>query len=145
KLVAGLPLRMGTYGDPYAVPAIVWHKLLALVTAQTGYTHQWRRPDAAWLKVYAMASCDTVAETERAIAQGWRVFGVVAKAETTPRKVTIAGATLTLCPASAEAGNKVTCSDCLSCNGNRTNRRGSIFIPVHGASFKVRRFAEYAG
>lgn len=38
----GRYVRLGTYGDPAAVPVYVWHALLSLSTGHTGYTHQWR-------------------------------------------------------------------------------------------------------
>jgi hypothetical protein len=37
-----------------------------------------------------------------------------------------------LCPASEEAGKKLTCQECLACGGG--NRQGSIYIPAHGSS-----------
>ena len=36
-----------------------------------------------------------------------------------------------LCPASAEAGKKLTCEQCLACGG-ADGRKGSIYIPAHG-------------
>jgi hypothetical protein len=44
---AGRMVRLGAYGDPYAVPFEVWAALLKRARGNTGYTHQWRRPDAA--------------------------------------------------------------------------------------------------
>ena len=35
-------VRLGTYGDPAAVPAYVWDELLHGTSGWTGYTHQWR-------------------------------------------------------------------------------------------------------
>lgn len=40
--IAGRMLRLGTYGDPGAVPVEVWEALTKLVKGWTGYTHQWR-------------------------------------------------------------------------------------------------------
>jgi hypothetical protein len=36
-----------------------------------------------------------------------------------------------ICPASAEAGHKLKCADCLACGG-QNGRRGSIVIQAHG-------------
>lgn len=43
--LAGLPVRLGTYGDPAAVPTVVWQTVLAQSAMHTGYTHQWRTCD----------------------------------------------------------------------------------------------------
>src|SRR5215469_14123001 len=40
--VAGRMLRLGSYGDPAAIPHDVWIALLANVVGHTGYSHQWR-------------------------------------------------------------------------------------------------------
>jgi hypothetical protein len=133
--VAGCKVRLGTYGDPSAVPFEVWRHFLAKVDGCTGYTHGWKRPDAQSLKGYAMASCDTVADAELARSQGWRVFLVVPKGTASspiPKAF--------LCPASEEAGRKVTCAECMACAGLRTSRTASVYIPVHGVAFKQQRF-----
>jgi hypothetical protein len=39
-----------------------------------------------------------------------------------------------LCPASEEAGKKLTCETCGACNGTATGRKSSIYIPLHGSS-----------
>ena len=43
----GVPaaLRIGSYGDPAAVPTWVWKDLASDVKVMTGYTHQWKRFD----------------------------------------------------------------------------------------------------
>ena len=38
-MVAGRMVRLGTYGDPAAVPANVWQALTAQAVGRTGYTH----------------------------------------------------------------------------------------------------------
>jgi cytochrome c len=37
-----------------------------------------------------------------------------------------------ICPASAEAGKKLTCETCLACHGAGSGRKGSIVIQAHG-------------
>jgi hypothetical protein len=130
--IAGENIRLGAYGDPAAVPTHVWHSLLAGAKDWTGYTHQWKHADG--LKPFCMASCDTAEEYNQARANGWRAFYVVPKG--------FAGkvADAFLCPASEEAGKKLTCVECMACNGTHTGRKASVFIPVHGVAFKQTRF-----
>ena len=122
----GRKVRLGTYGDPAAVPAYVWQQLLAGAIGQTAYTHQWRR--APHLRLVAMASVDSAAEDSEAQALGWRTFWVKAPGDDSKRK------DQARCPASAEAGKKLTCSDCMACNGTGTGRRGSVVIQAHGGT-----------
>lgn len=136
---AGRLVRVGTYGDPAAVPVAVWHALLSASTGHTGYTHQWRTTPQ--LKPVCMASVDTEAEAALAHAFGWRTFRVnlAGAAALMPRE--------SVCPASAEAGKKLTCNACLACNGTATNRRGSIVINAHGGTAvmsHVRKLSEAA-
>ena len=117
-------VRLGTYGDPGAVPGWVWSTLIRSAVGHTGYTHQWQsRPD---LKGIVMASADNAQAAAVAHAEGWRTFRVAMPNHVARLK------TESVCPASAEAGKKLTCEVCLSCGGNATGRRGSIVIQAHG-------------
>lgn len=129
-------VRIGTYGDPCAVPERVWTDFLAMVSGCTGYTHGWKSDKAQWLKGYCMASCDTAEENTVALARGWRTFYVL------PKGSEVKPTGLYLCPASEEAGRKLTCTECMACDGTRTKRKASIYIPVHGVAFKQQRFTE---
>jgi hypothetical protein len=60
-------LRIGSYGDPAAVPTWVWKDLASDVKVMTGYTHQWKRFDQA-LKLLMMASARPVSTTLRHLA-----------------------------------------------------------------------------
>jgi hypothetical protein len=119
-------VRLGTYGDPAAVPVEVWRSLLRGSSGHTGYTHQWRDPRVARLREYCMASADTPDEAAVAQAKGWRTFRVGLPSH--PFKQDNEA----LCPASAEAGRKLTCAQCRACDGTASSRRGSIYIPAHG-------------
>jgi hypothetical protein len=122
--LAGRMLRLGSYGDPAAVPAEIWHDLAAVAAGHTGYTHQWRsRSD---LRSLCMASVDSVAEYLEAKAAGWRTFRVRARNH---RALT----SEVTCPASAEAGHKTTCSACKACGGTSARARADIVIAAHGA------------
>lgn len=128
---AALPgrfLRMGTYGDPTAIPLYVWEWLLAGgIAGHTGYTHQWRDPRFRDFRGLCMASVDSIEEWHDAKIAGWRTFrtrpstGVLSRDEI-------------VCPASAEAGHKTTCDACRLCNGMvGRDARKSIAIVAHGS------------
>lgn len=120
-------VRIGTYGDPCAVPAALWLDLVKQAKGWTGYTHAWRSPRTLDYQPFLMASADTQAEAEEAQALGWRTFRVRLADEpltVRPREV--------VCPASAEAGHKLQCMACRMCDGARYAKRPNIAIQAHG-------------
>jgi hypothetical protein len=119
-------VRLGTYGDPAAVPAWVWEGLLHTAAGHTGYTHQWASGKAEHVKRWCMASVDTLGETVRAQAAGWRTFRVTA-----PDTVG-AFAREMPCPASEEQGKRLTCETCMACSGG-DSKKASVTIVVHGS------------
>lgn len=123
-------VRLGTYGDPAAVPRTVWLSLVLFSKGHTGYTHRWRT--AGDLKSLCMASVDTPEEAEEAQSLGWRTFRVAM-----PRDV-VRKSNESVCPASEAMGKILTCSTCLACNG-ANGRKGSIVIAAHGG-FSVMHF-----
>lgn len=127
--VAGRMVRLGAYGDPAAVPIMVWHTLLSRVDGWTGYTHAWKSLTSDWATL-CMASVDTLAEAMEAQARGWRTFRVgddpVPKLEIN-------------CPASIEAGAKVQCADCRACMGTAAKARVNIQIRPHGKNARTMR------
>lgn len=131
-LLAGETVRLGTYGDPAAVPFQVWRAATVRAAAVNGYTHQWARPEFAVFRLLCMASVDSEQEAREARAAGWRTFRVKAAADPKlEREVT--------CPASKEAGARTTCEDCRACGGLSAKARAGIVINAHGATAK--RFA----
>jgi hypothetical protein len=122
---AGRLIRMGTYGDPAAVPSHIWDAMLSRSKGRTGYTHQWRAPHAAWLQAYVMASADSIEEANEAQAAGWRTFRVAPAVDWAKQSGE------SLCPASAEGGKVTTCDHCLLCSGTSGKGRNSIMIPDH--------------
>ncbi len=118
-------VRVGSYGDPAAVPTTVWRSLLVGAKGWTGYTHQWRTCDPA-LKEICMASCDHPLDRLLAKSQGWRTFRVRQPDGGRERKEII-------CPASIEAGHKSTCQECQACNGLGKGRTIDVTIVAHGA------------
>jgi hypothetical protein len=138
--LAGELVRMGAYGDPCAVPIEVWQGLLRYAKGHTGYTHQWRQDRFQEFASLCMASCDNTPEDELARARGWRTFTIVTHEQFDTRHSLPVVRGSFLCPASAEGGKKLTCSQCLACDGNASGRGATVYIPVHGASYKQKRF-----
>lgn len=122
EIVAGRMVRLGTYGDPAAVPLAVWQALVAKAAGWTGYTHQWRTIDRAWSKL-VMASADGADDAFDAWVRGYRTFRVGAE----PMK----GKEIN-CPASEEAGKRTQCVDCGLCMGATSRSPVSIQIAPHG-------------
>jgi len=135
--------RAGSYGDPAAAPVEVWEQMILPVREAggktSGYTHQWT-PKYAYqgrtadprFRPLVMASAHGMVDTAVANADGWRTFTTFGSAEElkdVPR--------MTMCPASKEAGFRLTCATCggqSACNGRRdlTDKRANVGIVVHG-------------
>ena len=122
------PVRIGSYGDPAAVPLSVWKAFTArCYRGYTMYTHQWRR--FSGLRHYAMASVDSAAEQHRAAQQGWRTFRIIQEEDTHPnnhiKEIT--------CPATPEAGHRTTCKKGRICDGKKGeyDRRKHITVAAH--------------
>ena len=124
-LGTGEAIRLGSYGDPAAVPVEIWQALTRNASRHTGYTHQWHRMSErvarAW-RPLVMASADTRDELDRARSAGWRTFRVAD--DQAPGEI--------LCPASKEAGQKTTCAKCSLCSGTTGPLQVTIYIPAHG-------------
>ena len=109
-LFRGRMLRIGSYGDPCAAPYSVWSTFTRASRGRTGYTHQWREGRFWRFRRLVMASVESLADAELAWSRGWRTF-----------RTTIAGEQSTtrefVCPASAEAGHRLTCDQCGACDG----------------------------
>jgi hypothetical protein len=129
----GLRIRVGTYGDPTAVPLDVWLRILRGTAGWTGYTHQWRKCDPGF-KYILMASADDPEDYREAKAAGWRVFRT-----RLPTEPVLAGEIV--CPSAKEGGRKAVCADCLLCDGTtgEDNRR-DIAIVAHGPAPKVQAY-----
>jgi len=125
----GRVVRVGSYGDPAAVPSSVWEALISGASAHTGYTHQWRASPA--LASFLMASADSPEEAREAQAMGFRTFRVRAASEPVQAREFV-------CPASKEAGAKTTCAACRACGGTASKAKASPVIIAHGAT--ARRF-----
>ena len=118
----GRIVRLGTYGDPAAVPSYIWESLLSASAAHTAYTHGAVNPMPAQI----MTSADSLPQAQNAWAKGERTFRVIADlAHITKQEV--------LCPASEEAGKRTTCESCKLCGGSSVKGK-SVAIVAHGTS-----------
>ena len=111
-------VRVGTYGDPAAVPSEVWDELLAECETWTAYTHQ--KP---WRPDIAMQSADSYDEAKGHWAEGRRTFRVIVDLGDIDKT------NEALCPASKEAGRRVQCTACKLCKGSSNAK--SIAIVEH--------------
>jgi hypothetical protein len=125
-MVTGRSIRLGTYGDPAAIPVWVWFHLTQYARHWTGYTHQWRHQQYRRLQAFCMASCETPADRSLARSRGWRTFRIADR----PEQGEI------LCPASDEAGKRTSCDRCSLCKGSHPTMR-DIYIPPHGNGSKA--------
>jgi hypothetical protein len=111
-------VRVGTYGDPAAVPSEVWDELLAECETWTAYTHQ--KP---WRPDIAMQSADSYDEAKAHWAEGRRTFRVIVDLGDIDKT------NEALCPASKEAGRRAQCTACKLCKGSSLAK--SIAIVEH--------------
>lgn len=127
RMLADRVIRIGSYGDPAAIPAEHWRALIAHAAGHTGYSHQWRQAHAQALRDIVMASADSPRDRDLARALGWRTFTVrTADQPLAAREIA--------CPASPEGGNRRQCITCKACDGAGDNAaRASVSIVVHGA------------
>jgi len=125
-LFEGLAFRIGTYGDPCAIPFQVWRAATLKALFDNGYTHQWMSPKFAAFKLLCMASVDSIEELYEAQSMGWRTFRVRGAHEPLDREVERP------CPASKEAGKKTNCDKCKGCGGLGAKARISFAIISHG-------------
>lgn len=126
ELTTGRMVRLGSYGDPAAVPLEVWHAYTKNARGWTGYTHQARSPRLRDVLTYCQVSADSLGDAKAARAAGVGSFRVLRSGES-PAPFEI------LCPASAEAGKVATCDTCGICRGAGGE---SVAIHAHGSGAK---------
>ena len=115
-------VRLGSYGDPMAVPQYIWESLCSGAEYVTAYTHQQNT-----MPHLVMTSADSLAQAESAWSNGQRTFRVIASMDSIDK------ANEVLCPASEEAGARVQCAQCKLCGGN-SKKAKSVAIVAHGTS-----------
>lgn len=126
--LAGRRVRIGAYGDPAMVPEYVWRAVVSQAATWTGYTHQWDKPHADYLRGIVMASCDSDDEAREAREAGWRYFRVAAAGDASAMEREVE------CLSESRG---MSCYDCGLCDGMRDSGLGkSVRITVHGAAAK---------
>lgn len=129
--INGRAFRIGAYGDPFAAPVGLWQDLVGLSSGHTGYSHQWKHPrfDPIQWAPLVMASVDSQCEADIARVIGLRTFRVSVGLDRMTGEIP--------CPASAEAGHRTQCADCLLCGGTTKVAR-NIVIADHARGFARR-------
>ena len=92
-------VRLGTYGDPCAVPNDIWKALINKALYSTAYTHAAVNP----MPESIMTSTDNLWQSVKAWGRGERTFRVISDVDQLYRNEI-------LCPASEEMGKRATCS-----------------------------------
>ncbi|MEO0838270.1 MAG: hypothetical protein AAF063_05135 [Cyanobacteria bacterium J06643_5] len=128
------PIRIGSYGDPTAVPFDVWEPIISASSGHTGYTHRWgsNECDERWKK-YLMASVQSESEARIAQNQGWRTFRIITPdAPLSENEI--------LCRHTED--DRVKCSSCMLCDGK--SNKPNIADIVHGLKWKISNFVKYS-
>lgn len=129
--VRGEWIRVGAYGDPAALPLSVWAALLSRAGGWVGYTQQWKTCDPGF-KFLVMASVHSPDEQAEAVVRGWRTYRVrQPDSPLAPGEI--------ICPASDEAGHKLTCQRCGVCQGAGVARPNATILP-HGKPGNMHAF-----
>lgn len=129
---AGRKLRIGSAGDPAAVPYRVWSSVCRVSAGWVGYTHQWRDGRYWRFRRLCMASAETVSGARKAIAAGWRTFRACL-----PESAALQPGER-WCPASPDGGSKVQCDRCGRCRGDAPGQ--VVAIVAHGSPAVVHAF-----
>jgi hypothetical protein len=128
--------RLGSYGDPSAIPFSVNKDLISRGrrSKNTGYTHQSKDRKFHPMRKLLMASVHSKEEAVELQEKGWRTFRTMQPGDSLLPNERI-------CPASEEGGKRMTCDRCLGCSGTGLkNTRGkaiSFAIVVHGSPSKL--------
>lgn len=124
RMVSGKLIRMGSYGDPAAIPMDAWQRVLKHASGHTGYTHNAKYQPG--IESLCMVSADSAGDAMQAKQQGYRSFRVIPIADK--------GKPLLKHEIECPSYKGVTCSDCRLCNG--AGKAKSIAIVAHGSGAK---------
>ena len=121
-------VRLGSYGDPLAVPEQVWEALTSKSKGWTGYTHSSGHvsPSGGVLagSSYLMLSADSKEQAQTAWNNGMRTFRII-PVKPNPEDA-LDPYNEIMCP----SGKGVQCVECKLCKGG--NKGKSIAIVAHG-------------
>jgi hypothetical protein len=123
-------VRLGSYGDPAALPHAIFRSLISRSTGHTGYSHG-RGASVDYENL--MVSADTKKQAQGYHLNNKRTFRVIPVKQWQDKGKASLLKTEVLCPASKEAGQRATCETCRLCIGSSI-RAKSIAIVAHGAS-----------
>ena len=118
-------VRLGTYGDPAAVPSYVWDSLLQDSAGHTAYSHQSGFSGADYRPDLMMMSADSEAQARAAWDSGSRTFRIVSDASE------IVSGREIHCPAQTKS---IECQACGLCMG--ASKAKSIAVVKHGNGAK---------
>lgn len=124
-MLQGRRIRIGTYGDPAALPVELVEYLAAISGGWTGYSHQMFQVDrghAERLSSLLMVSCHTPAQHAEARRRGWRSFVTIPEGGKTPENAVE-------CPYYTHG---VQCHDCRLCDGNNKKAK-DVYVIAHAA------------
>lgn len=120
---AGRHIRLGSYGDPAAVPFEVWQNMVNHTQGNTGYTHQIHHKNFDHrIATICQISADTEKQAITAWRKGYKTFRVK-----TPNMRRLEGEITCV-----NTTHNISCLDCGLCDGKRAN----VVIDVHGRSAK---------
>ena len=125
ELGRGRMVRLGTYGDPAAVPSYIWDSLLSDSAGHTAYSHQSGIKSADVRPDLFMISADNEAQARAAWDSGARTFRIVSD-----YSELVSGKEIP-CPADTKG---IECRSCGLCKG--ASKAKSIAIVVHGNGAK---------
>ena len=124
----GRMVRLGTYGDPAAIPSYIWDQLLSKAKGHTAYTHQTGIKSANVRHDLFMTSADSLHDARIAWQNKRRTFRIIHVATEKQSNEII-------CPATPEGGNKSDCNSCGLCEGAHATAP-SIAVIKHGSGAK---------
>ena len=127
-LLRGQRVRLGTYGDPSALPLHDLKKICEVSQGWTGYTHFWKEI-ASNYSLYLMASVEDLSGELLAHSLGYLTFRVLLKEDET----------LEVSSKSIQCLNvendktlvSLQCVDCLICSGTKGRGKKSVYIEEH--------------
>lgn len=129
-------LRSAIWGDAAALPPLVWDMIHGPAQARgmsiLGYTHGYATIGYGriqHLQSSHVASVHDITQANIAMANGWRYFRTAPAGEKRQKHEFH-------CPASAERGHKIQCSDCLACGsiGNQKDQGNGLIYDHDGSA-----------